>query len=54
MTNSAHEGVVVGHDPRLSKLVERLRKTCPENYDEIAVEYVTTEEIELVLSEVIS
>lgn len=49
MTNSAHDGVVVDHDPKLSKLVERLRKKYPENYDEIAVEYVTTKEIELIL-----
>ena len=42
-------GAIVDHDHKLSKLVERLRKKYPENYDEIAVEYVTTEEIELVL-----
>ena len=47
-------GAVVDHDHKLSKLVERLRKKCLENPDEIAVEYVTTREIELILWEVIS
>lgn len=42
-------GAIVDHDHKLSKLVERLRKKYPENHDEIAVEYVTTKEIELIL-----
>jgi len=42
-------GAVVDHDHELSTLVERLRKKYPENYNEIAVEYVTTKEIELIL-----
>jgi hypothetical protein len=41
--------VVVDHDRKLNKLVERLRKKYPEAYNEIAVEYVTAKEIELIL-----
>ena len=40
---------VVDHDLSLDRLVERLRKKYPEAYNEIAVEYVTTKEIELIL-----
>jgi len=40
---------VVDHDSELSRLVERLRKKYPESYNEIAVEYVTAKEIELIL-----
>lgn len=40
---------VVDHDSKLNRLVERLRKKYPKDYDEIAVEYVTTKEIELIL-----
>ena len=40
---------VVDHDQDLGKLVKRLRKNYPENYNEIAIEYVTTKEIELIL-----
>lgn len=42
-------GVVVDHHRELSKLVVRLRKKFPESYSEIAVEYVTAKEIELIL-----
>jgi len=42
-------GAVVDHDRELSRLVERLRKRYPKNYNEIAVEYVTAKEIELIL-----
>jgi len=41
--------VVVDHDRELSKLVERLRRKYLKNYNEIAVEYVTAKEIELIL-----
>jgi len=41
--------VVVDHDRKLNRLVERLRKKYPEAYNEIAVEYVTAKEIELIL-----
>jgi hypothetical protein len=40
---------VVDHDRELARLVERLRKKYPDTYREIAVEYVTTREIELIL-----
>jgi hypothetical protein len=40
---------VVDHDCNLNRLVERLRKSYPENYNEIVVEYVTSKEIELIL-----
>jgi len=40
---------VVDHDRELGKLVRRLRKKYSEAYNEIAVEYVTTKEIELIL-----
>jgi len=42
-------GAVVDHDRELNKLVERLRRRYPKNYNEIAVEYVTAKEIELIL-----
>lgn len=40
---------VVDHDRELARLVERLRKKHPKAYNEIAVEYVTAKEIELIL-----
>jgi hypothetical protein len=40
---------VVDHDRNLDKLVKRLRMNYPENYSEIAIEYVTSKEIELIL-----
>jgi hypothetical protein len=40
---------VVDHDRELARLVERLRKKYPDAYSEIAVEYVTVREIELIL-----
>jgi len=40
---------VVDNDRDLNRLVERLRKKYPKNYNEIAVEYVTAKEIELIL-----
>ncbi|MGQ9723286.1 MAG: DUF5678 domain-containing protein [Candidatus Jordarchaeum sp.] len=40
---------VVDHDRDLSRLVKRLRKNYPENYNEIAMEYITAKEIELIL-----
>ena len=41
--------VVVDHNRELSKLVERQRRKYLKNYNEIAVEYVTAKEIELIL-----
>lgn len=41
---------VVDHDSDLDKLLARLEKKYPENGGKIAIDYVTTEEIELVLS----
>ena len=40
---------VVDYDRDLARLVERLRKKYPDAYSEIAVEYVTAREIELIL-----
>lgn len=40
---------VVDHDRELDRLVKRLRKKYLEAYNEIAVEYVTAKEIELIL-----
>ena len=40
---------VVDHDRELDTLVKRLRNSYSEAYNEIAVEYVTTKEIELIL-----
>jgi len=42
-------GAVIDHNSKLNRLVERLRKKYPKDYNEIAVEYVTTKEIELIL-----
>jgi len=42
-------GAIVDHDRELSRLVDRLRKKYPKNYNEIAVDYVTAKEIELIL-----
>jgi len=39
----------IDHDRKLVKLIERLRKKHSQVYNEIAVEYVTTKEIELIL-----
>jgi Zn-finger nucleic acid-binding protein len=46
---AAFETAIVDHDRELDKLVKRLRKNYPKDYNEIAVEYVTTKEIELIL-----
>jgi len=46
---AAFDSAIVDHDRELNKLVERLRIRYPKNYDVIAVEYVTTKEIELIL-----
>jgi Zn-finger nucleic acid-binding protein len=42
-------GSIVDYDRELNKLVERLRREHPKDYNQIAVEYVTTKEIELIL-----
>jgi ribosomal protein L20 len=42
-------GAVVDHDRQLNKLVQKLRRRYPKNYNEIAVEYMTIKEIELIL-----
>jgi len=47
---AAFDSAIVDHDRELNKLVRRLRKKYPEDYNEIAVEYVTTKEIELILA----
>ena len=40
---------VIDHDRKLVTLIERLRKEYSEVYNEIAVDYVTVKEIELIL-----
>jgi hypothetical protein len=40
---------VIDHDCDLDKLVKRLRKKYLKAYGQIAVEYITTKEIELIL-----
>ncbi|MGD0203008.1 MAG: DUF5678 domain-containing protein [Candidatus Bathyarchaeia archaeon] len=40
---------VIDHDRDFSKLVERLRTRFSEKYNEIALEYVTSEELNLIL-----
>jgi len=40
---------IVDRDPNLNNLVKRLRKKHPKVYSQIAVEYITTKEIELIL-----
>jgi len=40
---------VIDHDKSLDRLVHRLRKNYQEAYGEIAVEYVTKKEIDLIL-----
>ena len=40
---------VIDHDRQLVRLVERLRRKYSEAYNEIAVDYVTVKEIELIL-----
>jgi di/tricarboxylate transporter len=46
---AAFDSTIIDHDRELSKLVKRLRKKYPKDYNKIAVEYVTTKEIELIL-----
>ena len=43
------ENAVVDHDADLAKLVKRLRKQHTKVYNEMAVEYVTTKELDLIL-----
>ncbi len=43
------DAAVLDHDPDLKRLVKRLRTQHPKVYNEIAVEYVTTEELDLIL-----
>ena len=40
---------VIDHDSDLSELVKRLRQKHPQVYSEIAVEYITTKELDLIL-----
>ena len=40
---------VVDHDSDLTKLVKRLKTRYSKAYNKIAVEYVTTEELDLIL-----
>ncbi len=40
---------VIDHDSDLTKLVKRLKTRYSKSYNKIAVEYVTTEELDLIL-----
>jgi len=40
---------VIDHDPDLAKLVKRLKQQHANVYNQIAVEYVTTKELSLIL-----
>jgi hypothetical protein len=40
---------VIGHDGDLKVLVKRLKKQYPNTYNQIAVEYITSEELDLIL-----
>ena len=40
---------VIDHDPHLDRLIKRLRQKHPQTYSQIATEYITTKEIELIL-----
>jgi hypothetical protein len=40
---------VIDHDPDLTKLVKQLREHHAKVYNQIAVEYVTTKELDLIL-----
>ena len=40
---------MIDHDTSLADLVKRLRKKYSKTYSQIAVEYVTTKEIDLIL-----
>ena len=40
---------VIDHDADLAKMVKRLRKKYSKVYSQIAVEYVTTKELDLIL-----
>jgi hypothetical protein len=39
----------LGHDGDLKVLVKRLKKQYPNTYNQIAVEYITSEELDLIL-----
>jgi len=43
------DGKVIDHDKDLVRLVERLRKKYPEKYEQIAVEFIASKEVELIL-----
>lgn len=40
---------VIAHDADLKLLVKKLKKQYPNTYNQIAVEYVTSEELDLIL-----
>ena len=43
------DGKVIDHDKDLARLVERLRKKYPKKYEQIAVEFIASKEVELIL-----
>ena len=46
---AALDKTIIDHDPDLNNLVKRLREKHPKAYSQIAIEYITTKEIELIL-----
>lgn len=40
---------VIGHDPDFNRLVRQLRQRFPKKYNKIAFEFVTDEELNLIL-----
>jgi hypothetical protein len=40
---------VIAHNPDLKQLVKELKKQYPDSYNQIAVEYITSEELGLIL-----
>ncbi|MBI2501776.1 MAG: hypothetical protein HYW07_00890 [Candidatus Latescibacteria bacterium] len=46
---AVRNGVVVEHSRELSALMETLKKRCPEEYRQIPVEYLSAEEVHLIL-----
>ena len=43
------DNAVLDHDPDLKKLVKRLKAQYSNVYNQIAVEYITSEELDLIL-----
>lgn len=42
-------GKVIDHDPRLERLMEKLRERYPEDSDKVAVKYISRKKFEMIL-----